>query len=221
MDKTKIIKSIDHTCLKPTATWEEIKTVCDEAADLGVASVCLPPSFVKQASDYLGNKVPVCTVIGFPCGYHTKAVKVYETKDAVLNGAQEIDMVINIGHLKDKKYDLIYQEISEIKEAIGNKVLKVIVETCFLDDEEKKVVCGIVTKAGADFIKTSTGFGTHGATMKDVLLFKEHIGKNVKIKAAGGIKTLEDAFTYVDAGVVRLGTSSIIKLINKEEVAGY
>ncbi|KUO73979.1 MAG: 2-deoxyribose-5-phosphate aldolase [Clostridia bacterium BRH_c25] len=221
MDISKIIKAIDHTCLKQAVTWEDIKISCDEAADLGVASVCIPPSFVKQASEYLDNRMPVCTVIGFPCGYQTKATKVYEAKDAVSNGAQEIDMVINIGNLKDKKYDLIYQEIIEIKEAIGDRVLKVIIETCFLEDEEKKAVCDIITKSGADFIKTSTGFGTYGATIEDVLLVKEHIGKNVKIKAAGGIRTLEDAFAYVEAGVERLGTSAIIKLINKEDVVGY
>ncbi len=221
MDVKEMVKHVDHTLLLQPSTWEEMKQICDDAVTYGTASVCIPPSYVKQAADYLQGKVPVCTVIGFPNGYMTTAVKEFETKDAIANGAAEIDMVINIGWLKDKKYDLLKEEIRTLKAACGDKILKVIIETCLLTDEEKIKMCEIVTKAGADYIKTSTGFSTAGATFEDVKLFAEHVGPNVKIKAAGGISSLEDAEKFLALGADRLGTSRIIKLLKKEEATGY
>ena len=221
MDKKKILRTVDHTLLSQTATWEDIKRICDEGMKYEVASICIPPSYIREAKNYVGDKLALCTVIGFPNGYMTKATKIYETMDAIANGADEIDMVINLGHVKDKKYDLIEEEISEIKKACGSKILKVIIETCFLTEEEKINMCKVVTNAGADFIKTSTGFGTGGATREDIELFVKHVGPNVKIKAAGGVRDLATAEDFINLGVSRLGTSSIIKIINKEEVTGY
>lgn len=221
MDKKKILSNVDHTLLSQTATWEDIKRICDEGMKYEVASICIPPSYIREAKNYVGDKLALCTVIGFPNGYMTKATKIYETMDAIANGADEIDMVINLGHVKDKKYDLIEEEIREIKKACGSKILKVIIETCFLTEEEKISMCKVVTNAGADFIKTSTGFGTGGATREDIELFVKHVGPNVKIKAAGGVRDLATAEDFINLGVSRLGTSSIIKIINKEEVTGY
>lgn len=221
MDKKKILSTVDHTLLSQTATWEDIKRICDEGMKYEVASICIPPSYIREAKNYVGDKLALCTVIGFPNGYMTKATKIYETMDAIANGADEIDMVINLGHVKDKKYDLIEEEISEIKKACGSKILKVIIETCFLTEEEKINMCKVVTNAGADFIKTSTGFGIGGATREDIELFVKHVGPNVKIKAAGGVRDLATAEDFINLGVSRLGTSSIIKIINKEEVTGY
>lgn len=221
MEKKEIVKHVDHTLLTQTATWEEIKQICDDAITYGTASVCIPPSFVKQAKEYVQDKMVVCTVIGFPNGYTTTAVKEFETKDALANGAKEIDMVINIGWLKDKKYDLIEEEIRILKKACGDNLLKVIIETCLLDEAEKVKMCEIVTAAGADYIKTSTGFSTAGATFRDIELFAAHVGAGVKIKAAGGIASLEDAEKFLELGADRLGTSRIIKLMKNEEANGY
>ena len=221
MNVKEMVKHVDHTLLLQPSTWDEIRQICDDAVKYETASVCIPPSYVRQAAEYMQGKVPVCTVIGFPNGYMTTAVKEFETKDAIANGAAEIDMVINIGWLKDKKYDLLEEEIRVLKAACGDKILKVIIETCLLTDEEKIKMCEIVTKAGADYIKTSTGFSTAGATFDDVKLFAEHVGKNVKIKAAGGISSLEDAEKFLELGADRLGTSRIIKLIRKGEAGGY
>lgn len=221
MNVKEMVKHVDHTLLLQPSTWGEIRQICDDAVKYGTASVCIPPSYVKQAADYLQGKVAVCTVIGFPNGYMTTAVKEFETKDAIANGASEIDMVINIGWLKDKKYDLLEEEIRTLKAACGTKILKVIIETCLLTDEEKIKMCEIVTKAGADYIKTSTGFSTAGATFDDVKLFAEHVGEDVKIKAAGGISSLEDAEKFLALGADRLGTSRIIKLLKSEEATGY
>lgn len=221
MNVKEMVKHVDHTLLLQPSTWDEIRQICDDAVKYETASVCIPPSYVRQAAEYMQGKVPVCTVIGFPNGYMTTAVKEFETKDAIANGAAEIDMVINIGWLKDKKYDLLEEEIRVLKAACGDKILKVIIETCLLTDEEKIKMCEIVTKAGADYIKTSTGFSTAGATFDDVKLFAEHVGKNVKIKAAGGISSLKDAEKFLELGADRLGTSRIIKLIRKEEAGGY
>ncbi|MDE7476672.1 MAG: deoxyribose-phosphate aldolase [Lachnospiraceae bacterium] len=215
MDKQELLKTVDHTLLTQAATWDEIRQILDDAMAYGTASACIPAAYVKQAADYVDGKLPICTVIGFPNGYHTTAVKVYETKDAVANGAQEIDMVINIGWLKDKKYQEIEDEIRQIHEACGGRILKVIIETCLLTEEEKIKMCEIVTNAGAEFIKTSTGFSTSGATFADVQLMKAHVGENVKIKAAGGIASLDDAEEFIRLGADRLGTSKIIKLIKK------
>lgn len=221
MDKKEIVKHVDHTLLTQTATWEEIKQICDDAIAYGTASICIPPSFVKQAKEYVQDRMTVCTVIGFPNGYMTTAVKEFETKDALANGAKEIDMVINIGWLKDKKYDLIEEEIRLLKKACGDNLLKVIIETCLLEDAEKIKMCEIVTAVGADYIKTSTGFSTAGATFKDIELFAAHVGAGVKLKAAGGIASLEDAEKFLELGADRLGTSRIIKLMKNEEANGY
>ena len=221
MDVKEILKHVDHTLLLQPSTWEEIKQICDDAMEYGTASVCIPPSYVKQAAEYMNGKMAVCTVIGFPNGYMTTAAKEFETKDALANGASEIDMVINIGWLKDQKYDLIENEIRTLKEICGEKVLKVIIETCLLTDEEKIKMCEIVTRAGADYIKTSTGFSTGGATFADIELFAKHVGEGVKIKAAGGISSMDDAEKFLELGADRLGTSRIIKLIKKEEATGY
>ena len=218
MEKKEIFKAVDHTLLTQGATWEEIKEICDDAVAYGTASVCIPPSYVERASTYLAGKMPVCTVIGFPNGYQTTKVKVFETKDAIENGADEIDMVINIGDLKDQNYDKIKEEIQEIKAACGDRILKVIIETCLLTEEEKIKMCQIVTEAGADFIKTSTGFSTGGATFADIALFAEHVGPGVKMKAAGGIKSFEDAEEFLRLGASRLGTSRIVKLAKAEKI---
>jgi deoxyribose-phosphate aldolase len=221
MDKKKILSTVDHTLLNQTSTWEEIKMICDDGIKYKTASVCIPPSYIKQAKEYVNDRLALCTVIGFPNGYMTKATKVFETKDALENGADEIDMVINLGWVKDKKFDLIEDEIRALKEVCGSKILKVIIENCFLTEEEKIKMCEIVTNAGADFIKTSTGFGTGGATKEDLELFAKHVGPNVKIKAAGGVRDLETAEIFINIGASRLGTSSIVKIINNEEVTGY
>jgi deoxyribose-phosphate aldolase len=216
MDRKEIFRAVDHTLLSQGATWEEIKELCDDACAYGTASVCIPPSYVKRASDYLAGRIPVCTVIGFPNGYQTTAVKVFETQDAISNGASEIDMVIDIGDLKDKAYDRIADQIRQMKAACGGKILKVIIETCLLTEAEKVKMCKIVTDAGADYIKTSTGFSTAGATFEDVELFSKHVGPEVKIKAAGGISSFEDAEKFMVLGASRLGTSRIVKLAKAE-----
>lgn len=214
MNKNEILKKVDHTVLAQTATWEQIKNICDDGIKYNVASVCIPPSYVKDAKKYVGDKLKVCTVIGFPNGYNTTNVKVYETLTAIEEGADEIDMVINLGWLKDKKYVDIEKEIKAIKNVCGEKVLKVIIETCLLTDEEKTIMCGIVKNAGADYIKTSTGFSTSGATFEDIQLFKRELKEtNVKIKAAGGIKSFEDAERFIEFGADRLGTSRLVNLM--------
>lgn len=221
MDKSEILKHVDHTLLLQTATWEEIRQICDDAIQYQTASVCIPPCYVKQAYDYMQGKMAVCTVIGFPNGNMTTGTKEFETKEAIENGASEIDMVINIGWLKDQKYDLIENEIRALKAACGERILKVIIETCLLTEEEKVKMCHIVTEAGADYIKTSTGFSSAGATFEDIELFANNIGPNVKMKAAGGISSLADAEKFLSLGADRLGTSRIIKLVKNEEAAGY
>ena len=221
MNSKEILGHVDHTLLLQDATWEQIKTICDDGVKYGTASVCIPPSYVKEAAEYLDGKLAVCTVIGFPNGYMTTKTKEFETRDAIANGASEIDMVINIGWLKDKKYDLILNEIRVLKAACGDKILKVIIETCLLTDEEKIKMCEIVTEAGADYIKTSTGFSKGGATFADIELFAKHVGPKVKIKAAGGISSMEDAEKFLALGANRLGTSRIVKLVKNEEAGGY
>lgn len=221
MDKQTILKHVDHTLLLQDATWPEIRQICDDAIAYGTASICIPPSYVKQAKEYVQDKMAVCTVIGFPNGYMTTATKEFETKDALANGADEIDMVINIGWVKDGKYDCIEDEIRTLKTACGDKILKVIIETCLLTDEEKIKMCQVVTDAGADYIKTSTGFSKAGATFEDVKLFSGHVGKGVKIKAAGGISSMDDAEKFMELGADRLGTSRIIKLVKNEQAEGY
>lgn len=218
MDRNDIFKTVDHTLLTQGATWAQIKEICDDAVAYGAASVCIPPSYVKRAWEYLKGKMPVCTVIGFPNGYNTTKTKVFETRDAIENGAEEIDMVINVGDLKDRNYEKIQAEIEEIKAACGEKVLKVIIETCLLTEEEKIRMCQVVTEAGADFIKTSTGFSTAGATFDDIKLFAAHVGPGVKMKAAGGIKSFEDAEKFISLGASRLGTSRIVKLAKAEQI---
>ena len=213
MEKQEILNKVDHTLLAQTSTWEQIKTICDDAIKYNTASACIPPCFVEEAKKYVGDKLKICTVIGFPNGYNTTAVKVFETIEAVEKGADEIYMVINIGALKDKKYEYIENEINQIKLACRGKVLKVIIETCLLTDEEKAKMCKIVENAGADYIKTSTGFSTSGATFEDVKLFKDNLqNSTVKIKAAGGIKDFTDAEKFVELGADRLGTSRLVKL---------
>ena len=220
MERNEIYRRVDHTLLAQTATWEEIRRICDDALEYGTASVCIPPSYVGRAKEYLGDRMAVCTVIGFPNGYNTTAVKVFETEDAVANGADEIDMVINIGWLKDQEYDRILDEIRRVKAACAGGILKVIIETCLLSEEEKIRMCGIVTEAGADFIKTSTGFSTAGATFDDIRLFAEHVGEGVRMKAAGGIKSFGDAEEFIRLGADRLGTSRIVKLAKAEKAGG-
>ena len=221
MDNQKILRMVDHTLLAQTATWAEIQQICDDAMQYGTASVCIPANYVKRAKGYMGSRMAVCTVIGFPNGYSTTASTVFETKDAIENGADEIDMVIDIGYVKDGRYDLALDEIRQVKEACGGRILKVIIETCLLTEEEKIRMCQVVTKSGADFIKTSTGFSAAGATFADVALFKKHVGPQVRIKAAGGISSLKDAERFIELGAARLGTSRIIKLIKNEEAHGY
>jgi len=221
MDKKDILSRVDHTLLKQTATWEQIEKLCREGLEYAAASVCIPPCYVKQAKDFVGDKLAVCTVIGFPNGNMTTAVKVFETEDAVKNGADEIDMVINIGLVKAGHYDQVLDEIRQIKAACGGRCLKVIIETCLLTEEEKKEMCRVVTESCADFIKTSTGFATAGATLEDIRLFRENIGQDVKMKAAGGVKTVADMEAFLEAGCDRIGTSSAIKLIQGEQTSGY
>lgn len=222
MELREILSKCDHTLLLQGSTWDEIKAICDDGIKFGCASVCIPASFVKRAKEYVGDRLAICTVIGFPNGYSTTATKVYETADAVKNGADEIDMVINIGDLKDKRYDVILDEINAIKAACQGKILKVIIETCLLTDEEKIKMCEIVSESDADYIKTSTGFSTAGATKADVALFAKHVSGGTKIKAAGGIASLEDAEDFIKLGADRLGTSRIVKIAKAESnITGY
>lgn len=217
MEQREILSKVDHTLLAQTATWEEIKVICDDAVAYQTASVCIPPSYVKQAAEYLGDKMPVCTVIGFPNGYNTTAVKVFETADAVKNGAEEIDMVINLGWVKEGRYDLVKEEIQAVKKACGGKLLKVIIETCLLTEEEKIRMCRTVTESDAEYIKTSTGFSTHGATIDDVKLMREHTGSDKKVKAAGGISSFADGEAFVKLGADRLGTSRLVKAAKAQQ----
>lgn len=217
MEIREILQCVDHTLLAQGAAWAEIQKICDDAMEYGTASVCIPPSYVKQAKEYVQERMAVCTVIGFPNGYQTTKTKVFETRDALENGADEIDMVINIGWVKDGLFDQVEDEIRQIKQACGSKILKVIIETCLLTEEEKVRMCKTVTAAGADYIKTSTGFSTAGATFDDVALFAANVGEQVKIKAAGGISSLADAEKFISLGADRLGTSRIIKLVKQEQ----
>lgn len=222
MDIKDILSKVDHTLLSQSATWQEIMAICDDGMKYQTASVCIPASYVKMAKEYVGDKLAICTVIGFPNGYSTTETKVFETADAVKNGADEIDMVINIGMLKDKRYDDILSEIKAVKQACNGKLLKVIIETCLLTDEEKIRMCEIVSDSGADYIKTSTGFSTAGATFEDIKLFAEHVKPHVKIKAAGGISSIKDAEDFISFGASRLGTSRIVKIVKQEEAeSGY
>ena len=218
MDIKEILNHCDHTLLKQEATWDQIREIADDAIKYNTASICIPPCYIRRAKEYVGDKVKLCTVIGFPNGNMTPATKVFETKDAIENGADEIDMVINIGELKAKNYDYVLDEIRKIKEACDGRILKVIIETCLLTDDEKIKMCELVTEAGADYIKTSTGFSTAGATFEDVELFAAHVGPNVKIKAAGGIGSIADAEKFMALGADRLGTSRIVKIVKGEIV---
>lgn len=213
MNTEMILSKVDHTLLKQTAVWEDIRKLCDEAMTYHTASVCIPPCFVRRAKEYVGDRMKICTVIGFPNGYSTTAVKVFETEDALKAGADEIDMVSNINALKEKRYDLVEEEIRAVKQACKGHILKVIIETCFLTEDEKKRMCRIVTEAGADFIKTSTGFAGGGATFGDVALMAEYVGPDVRIKAAGGISTMADAERFLELGASRLGTSRIVQMV--------
>lgn len=217
MNISEILKKVDHTVLGQAATWDDIKALCDDGIKYECASVCIAPSFVKRAKEYVKDKLRICTVIGFPNGYSTTAVKCFETEDAVKNGADEIDMVINIGMLKEKRYDDILNEIKAIKKSCNGKLLKVIIETCLLTNEEKIKMCEIVSASGADYIKTSTGFSTGGATKEDVKLFAENVAPHLKIKAAGGISSIKDAEDFIELGASRLGTSRIVKIVKNEK----
>lgn len=217
----EILSYVDHTLLAPAATWEEIRQICDDGMKYKVASVCIPADYVSRAAEYLAGRLPVCSVIGFPCGYSTTAVKCAEAADAVKNGASEIDMVINIGRLKDGDHDYVLNEIRAVKEACDGRLLKVIIETCLLTEEEKIRMCEIVSESGADFIKTSTGFSTGGATPADIALFAKHVAPHVKIKAAGGIRSIADAENFIQLGASRLGTSSIVKIVKNEQLGSY
>ena len=217
MELKEILSKVDHTLLAQSATWEEIKTICDDGIKYETASVCIPASYVRQAKEYVGGRLKICTGIGFPNGYSTTATKCFETADAVANGADEIDMVINIGWLKDKKYDALLEEIQRVKAACHGKLLKVIIETCLLTDEEKVKMCEIISQSGAEYIKTSTGFSTGGATREDVALFAAHVAPHVKIKAAGGISSIADAEDFIRLGADRLGTSRIVKIVKAGE----
>ncbi|MBQ8276530.1 MAG: deoxyribose-phosphate aldolase [Clostridia bacterium] len=222
MNIETILSKCDHTLLAQSATWDDIRAVCDDGIRFGTASVCIPAAYVKEAKAYVGDRLAICTVIGFPNGYTTTAAKVFECRDALENGADEIDTVINVGHLKSGRYDEILAELKALKAACGEKILKVIIETCLLTDEEKIKMCELVTLSGADYIKTSTGFSTGGATREDVALFAKHIGPNVRIKAAGGIASLADAEDFINLGADRLGTSRIVKIAKQEQNAtGY
>ena len=216
MEKREILKRLDHTLLKQTATWEQVQALCEEGIEYEVASVCIPPCYVKKAKDYVKERLKICTVIGFPNGNMTTAAKVFETEDAVKNGADEIDMVINLGMVKEQNYEGVLAEIQEIKQACHGKLLKVIIETCLLTEEEKIKLCQVVSKSGADYIKTSTGFSTGGATFGDVELMRNHVGKDIKVKAAGGIASVEDAEKFIALGADRLGTSRLISLLEKK-----
>lgn len=216
MEMKKILNMVDHTLLKQESTWEQIKEICDDGIKYETASVCIPPAFVKQAKEYVGDKLQICTVIGFPNGYNTTAVKCFETEDAVKNGADEIDMVINIGWVKEQKWNELLEEIKAVKVACHGNLLKVIIETCLLTDEEKVKMCEIVSASGAEYIKTSTGFSTGGATREDVALFAENVKPGVKIKAAGGISSIKDAEDFIALGAERLGTSRIVKIVKNE-----
>ena len=218
MDDKDVFQYVDHTLLKQEATWDEIKVICDDAMAYKTASVCIPPCYVKKAAKYMQGKVKVCTVIGFPNGNMTTAAKVFETQDAIKNGASEIDMVINIGMLKAKEYNYVLNEIKAIKKACGRKVLKVIIETCLLTDDEKKKMCDLVNRSGADFIKTSTGFSKAGATFDDVKLMRENSSKSVQVKAAGGISSFDDAKKFLELGATRLGTSRIVKIAKEQGI---
>ncbi|MBQ2793452.1 MAG: deoxyribose-phosphate aldolase [Clostridia bacterium] len=221
MDIKEILKRVDHTLLDRCATFEDIKVILDDGIKYGVASACIPPCYVKEAKEYVGDRLAICTVIGFPNGYSSTTAKVAETLDAISDGADEIDMVINTGYLRAKEYGKVLDEIRALKATCGDKILKVIIETCLLSEEEKIKMCEIVTEAGADYIKTSTGFSTAGATFEDIELFAKHVGPNVKIKAAGGISSIADAEKFVELGADRLGTSRIVKILKKEEAHGY
>ncbi len=221
MDINNILSHCDHTLLAVDAKWDDIKQICDDGMKYKTASVCIPASYVKQAAEYVKGELAICTVIGFPNGYSTTAVKAFEAKNAVENGADEIDMVINVGWAKDGRFEDILNEIKVVKSACCGKILKVIIETCLLTENEKKEMCRVVTESGADFIKTSTGFSKGGATREDIVLFAENIGENVKMKAAGGIRSFEDAEDYLKLGCERLGTSAIVKLVKNQEVTGY
>lgn len=212
MTHSEVLKMVDHTLLAQTATWEEIRQICDDGLRYGTASVCIPPCYVAAAAEYVQGKLPICTVIGFPNGNHTTEAKIYEAKDAIANGASELDMVINIGALKAKNYAYMQNEIEKLKEVCDNKILKVIIETCLLNEEEKIKMCEIVTQAKADYIKTSTGFSTGGATFDDIALFAKYVGPDVKIKAAGGISSFDDAEKFISLGASRLGTSRLVKI---------
>ena len=220
-EEIEILAAVDHTMLAQTSTWEQILALCEEALTYKVASVCIPPSYVKRASEYLSGRLSVCTVIGFPNGYNTTATKVFEAKEAIADGATEIDMVINIGDVRQGHYEDIRAELKAMREVCSGVILKVIVETCLLSDEEKIQMCRLVTQEHADFIKTSTGFSTGGATLEDVILFKHNIGPDIRVKAAGGISTLDDAKAFIKAGASRLGTSRIIKIVQKKHADGY
>lgn len=217
MENKEIYAHIDHTLLKPFSTWEDIEKLCDEAVEYKTASVCIPQSYIERIKKKYGDKLAICTVIGFPLGYNLTESKIVEAKKAIEYGASEIDMVVNISDVKNGDYEKVEEEIKAIKEAVGERILKVIIETCYLTEEEKIAMCKAVTNAGADYIKTSTGFGTDGARMEDVILFKKHIGENVKIKAAGGVRTKEDLIAFIEAGCDRIGTSSAIKMLKGEE----
>ncbi|MBQ4097008.1 MAG: deoxyribose-phosphate aldolase [Clostridia bacterium] len=221
MDIRDILSVVDHTLLATDATWEDIKKICDDGVKYNTASVCIPASFVRDAKEYVNGGVAICTVVGFPNGYSTTAGKVAETRQAIADGADEVDMVINVGWLKDKKYDALLHEISAIKEACDGHILKVIIETCLLTDEEKIKMCEIVSKSGADYIKTSTGFSKGGATFDDIALFKAHVEPHLKIKAAGGLSSIADAEQFIELGADRLGTSRIVKIVKSEEGSGY
>lgn len=215
MDIKAILSTVDHTLLAQDATWDQIKALCDDGIRYGCASVCIPPSYVAMAKDYVGDRLPICTVIGFPNGYTTTAVKCFETEDAVRNGADEIDMVIDIGMVKERDYGGVLEEIRAVRRACQGKILKVIIETCLLTDEEKVEMCRVVTESGADYIKTSTGFASGGATFADVKLMREHVGAQVKVKAAGGISSAADAERFIELGADRLGTSRLIRLLEE------
>lgn len=221
MEISKILSMVDHTLLKQDATWEQIKQVCNDAIRFNTASVCIPPSFVEAVNDYCNHRTKICTVIGFPNGYSTEKVKCFEIKDAIENGADEIDTVINISDLKNRKFKKIVEDLKAERYFCRNKTLKVIIEACLLTDDEKKRMCEIVTEAGADFIKTSTGFSSGGATREDIALFAKYIGPDVKIKAAGGINSFDDARDFIELGASRLGTSKLIKILKEENGGGY
>lgn len=221
MDNKKIYSMVDHTLLAPTATWGQIQEICQESLEYGTASICIPPSYIKPVFDKYGSQINICTVIGFPLGYNTTAAKLAEIELANQDGANEFDMVVNQGDVKDKNFDKITAEIKALKTAVGDKILKVIIECCYLTEDEKIALCKCVTEAGADYIKTSTGFGTGGATLADIQLFKAHIGPNVKMKAAGGMKTREDFIAFINEGCARLGTSSAVKVLTGGESGGY